>query len=93
MKKVNTKKVFYAVKNSELKPIKGIHNYSFEWIEPNKRRDPDNIIGGMKFIFDGLQMAGIISNDGWKDVGDIGNYFSINKGSPGIVVRIWSNDE
>lgn len=33
------------------------------WIEPNNRRDLDNISGGLKFILDGLVTSGKLIND------------------------------
>ena len=36
---------------------------AFEWFEPNKRRDPDNIRAAAKFIMDALVWTGIIKND------------------------------
>ena len=36
---------------------------AFEWFEPNKRRDPDNIRAAAKFIMDALVWNGIIKND------------------------------
>jgi hypothetical protein len=36
---------------------------AFEWFEPQKRRDPDNIRAAAKFVMDGLVWAGIIKND------------------------------
>jgi len=40
----------------------------FEWWCSSKRRDPDNIVVGRKFILDGLVQAGILKNDGWKQI-------------------------
>lgn len=31
--------------------------------EPDKRRDEDNVLSGMKFIFDAMQEIGLIEND------------------------------
>jgi hypothetical protein len=36
---------------------------AFSWIEPNAKRDLDNITGGQKVMIDALVMAGIIPND------------------------------
>jgi Holliday junction resolvase RusA-like endonuclease len=41
---------------------------SFEWLEPDRRRDPDNIAAGKKIILDALVKAGILSNDGWRNI-------------------------
>ncbi len=43
--------------------------FEFEFGEPNRRRDPDNFTGGaQKIIFDALQDAGLLKNDGWEQV-------------------------
>ena len=39
---------------------------NFKWIEPNKRRDRDNIQSGQKFFLDALVEMGKIPNDGPK---------------------------
>jgi hypothetical protein len=42
---------------------------TFDWVEQDKRRDPDNVAaGGRKLILDGLVKAGVLSGDGWKHV-------------------------
>jgi len=35
-------------------------NLTITWYEPNEKRDSDNIIGGQKFLIDGLVRAGTI---------------------------------
>jgi hypothetical protein len=42
--------------------------FSFEYSMKNMRKDKDNIDFTKKFIFDGLVMAGIMRNDGWKEI-------------------------
>ena len=41
---------------------------SFRWIEPNMRRDVDNIAFAHKFILDGLVAAGVLEGDSRKYV-------------------------
>lgn len=41
---------------------------SFKWIEPNMRRDVDNIAFAHKFILDGLVKAGVLEGDSRKYV-------------------------
>lgn len=42
---------------------------TFDWIERDKRRDPDNVAaGGRKLVLDGLVKAGVLAGDGWKHV-------------------------
>lgn len=61
----------------------------FVWREPNKRRDPDNISAGTKFVFDGLQTAGVIENDGWKQVAGIIHAFA-KSDTPGVEVHFFN---
>jgi Holliday junction resolvase RusA-like endonuclease len=58
------------------------------WVEPNQRRDLDNIAAGIKYILDGLQAANIIANDGWKDVHGIVHRFAVDADNPRIVVEL-----
>ena len=80
--------VIWSCKASKLKPIEGLNNYQFTWYCKNKRKDKDNIMAGQKFIFDGLQKAGIIENDGWNNVGDINHRFKIDKENPRVEIEI-----
>ena len=36
------------------------------WFEKTKRRDPDNISAGVKFILDAMVKERVIKTDGWK---------------------------
>src|SRR4051812_11593330 len=56
--------------NSQRFPvITGPAHFEFEFVEPNRKRDPDNVVGGgTKVIFDALQEAKLLANDGWEHV-------------------------
>lgn len=42
---------------------------TWEWLERDRRRDPDNIAaGGRKLVLDGLVAAGVLKGDGWRYV-------------------------
>lgn len=58
------------------------------WIIPNKRKDPDNISAGVKFVLDGLVNAGILRNDGQKEIKTIHHKFSVDKLHPRIEVTL-----
>ena len=66
--------------------------FLFEWIEPNKRRDPDNVAAGRKFIFDGLVKARRLPGDGWKHVIGWLDTFAIDKEKPGVRVQIFKEN-
>ena len=53
----------------------GLKKYTCYWIRINRRRDPDNLTIGAKFVLDSLKSAGIIENDGWNEVGAIDHRF------------------
>ena len=73
----------------------------FHWLEPNRRRDPDNTRGGSKFILDGMQpkkdifWPGIIPNDGWRNIiPPMKDYWYISKDkkSLGVLVEVTEVD-
>lgn len=62
-------------------------------VEPNMKRDPSNIAAAAaKFIEDGLIKAGVIENDGWKQVLGIRPYWIHEKGSEGGVFLLMANE-
>lgn len=67
MKKKWTETVAWEAKAAKLKPMEKAH-ITFTWIEQNRKRDPDNIAANKKFILDGLMAAGVLKNDGWKNI-------------------------
>ena len=57
----------------------------FSWYCASAKKDPDNISsGGRKVILDGLQMAGVIENDGWKQIAGFSDSFHIDKANPRV---------
>lgn len=58
------------------------------WYCKNRRKDKDNIMAGTKFILDGLVMAGVIENDGWRHVGSISHDFKVDRDNPRIEVKL-----
>lgn len=59
------------------------------WVEPNKRRDKDNISSfGRKVIQDALVDTGVLKDDGWKHVAGFSDRFEVDKDNPRIEVRI-----
>ena len=47
----------------------------FHWYEPNTNRDVDNVAFAKKFILDGLQKAGVITNDNYRWVKGFSDHF------------------
>lgn len=86
MKKRYTELVAWCSKGKG--PFKKI-NLDITYFCKNRRRDPDNIIGGgNKFILDGLVAAGVIKNDGWNEINSIAARTKVDKNNPRVVVQI-----
>lgn len=83
MKKENTEMVAWLAKGKgKFKKI----DLEIIWYCKNKRKDKDNISVGQKFILDGLVQAGVIKNDGWKQIGNIDHRWAIDRDNPRVEV-------
>ncbi len=61
----------------------------YHFYEPNSRRDKDNISGYFHKIFqDALVQAGILENDGWKNIDGMSDFYHIDQKWPRIEVYI-----
>lgn len=62
----------------------------FVWVEPHRRRDPDNVsAGGRKLILDSLTDAGILVNgDGWKGIVHLSEQWEVDANRPGVRVSV-----
>lgn len=67
--------------------------FLIEWVEQNGRRDPDNIASAKKYIFDGLIKAGVLENDGPKQIEMLIDTFRIDSRNPRIIVSIFESGE
>jgi len=95
MKRAWTDTVWALAKQARLPRFPGKVSMYFEWLERDKRRDPDNIAaGGRKPICDGLVAAGVIRGDGWKFVNHwtdnwmLASSKPLHNGEPGCLVTI-----
>lgn len=61
---------------------------SFKWYCKDRRKDPDNIAAGQKFIIDGLVAAGVLQGDGWKYIKALRHDFRIDKANPRVEVTL-----
>jgi len=88
MKREAQDHIGWCIKKARIKPCKKRIYVRFTWIEPNMRRDFDNIAFAHKFIFDALQEMGIIEDDGWNHVEGFSDKFRLNKNNPRVIVEI-----
>ena len=94
VKRSNTDLCAWAIRAAKLKPVEHYPvTIWIRWTEPNGRRDPDNVASAKKFILDGLQTAGIIQNDGMKQIASFVDTFRINAGDPHVTVMIYEDGE
>lgn len=68
--------------------IKKPVSITYKWIEPNRRRDLDNIAFAKKFINDALVQFNILKGDGWKHIKSIQDRFEVDQENPRIEVTL-----
>lgn len=86
-KKQETEAIAWLCKAQKLQPIKGKVDIGISWGTKGDHRDPDNIYSGIKYILDGLVLAGILGGDTKQYVQRIENNY--NDAYSITVVSIW----
>ena len=61
---------------------------AIRWVEPSRRRDPDNVAFATKFILDAMVRAGVIDGDTHRHIASIAHTFAVDKTSPRIEVTV-----
>lgn len=90
VKRSNTDLCAWSIRAAKLKPVERYPVMIYiHWTEQNARRDPDNVASAKKFILDGLQEAGVLVNDGPKQIRSFVDTFSVDSHSPGVTVTIY----
>jgi len=79
VKKEISDMIYYECLAQKIHPLMSKTDFTITWVCKDTRKDKDNIMAGFKFIGDGLQHAGILKNDGWKEIGNITHKFEIGK--------------
>ena len=75
MKKDSEELIGWFIK--KIAPFRNPVEVSFTWVEPNRRRDVDNIAFGKKFILDALVKNGVLQDDSQKYVRALSDSFKI----------------
>lgn len=86
MKDEWTQRLCMLFQEARLEPAKSIF-ITFTWVEVDCRRDPDNIAAAKKFILDALVTAGILKNDGWKQIRGWTDIFEVGH-KAGVILKI-----
>lgn len=88
MKRTNQDIAALSIRAARLKPYDGPVRVPITWVEPNMRRDPDNIRFAAKFVLDALVEEGVLPNDTQRYVKGISDRFLVNRNNPRIIVEI-----
>lgn len=76
-------------RSAKLTAMIGTVRFEFFWLEPNRKRDPDNIHAAVKFCMDGLVAAGVLADDTQKTIGRIEHHpIEIDAKEPGVTVEM-----
>lgn len=86
-KKDNTELVAWCAKKAKLPKMKRV-SLLITWFEPHMKRDPDNVQAAVKYIWDGLVTAGVLTNDGWKQQGPVQHIMAVDKEKPRVEVEV-----
>lgn len=89
MKRAAEQRIALCARAAKLKPVVGPAVFTYVFHEPNRRRDPSNLIaGGVKVLEDSLVELGILANDGWKHVAGIRSSCIVDQENEGVTVTI-----
>ncbi|HET9146145.1 MAG TPA: hypothetical protein VFN81_08675 [Sphingomicrobium sp.] len=92
LKKSTTELCAMYVVAGRVPKFSGAVSVKFEWIEPDRRRDLDNISAGAKFILDAMVETGRLQNDTRKCVQAIVHRFpEPDPKNPRVEVTVWQD--
>jgi Holliday junction resolvase RusA-like endonuclease len=86
-KKMYTELVGWYAKKGKVPRFERV-DITCTWYEPNMQRNKDNIAAGLKYILDGLVEAGVLKNDGWKQIGNITHRYEVDAKNPRVEVEL-----
>lgn len=82
-------RVLAAIRAARLVPMKPPVQVGFEWVEPDMRRDKDNISSAKKYILDALVQSGVMGNDNWRWIaGNLPDLYRVNRADPRVIVTL-----
>jgi Holliday junction resolvase RusA-like endonuclease len=87
MKREESGKIGLHIRAQRLRPVARAR-LAIRWIEPNVKRDPDNIRAGIKFILDALVDYRVLPGDTQEHIAAIADTYGIDRHNPRIEVTI-----
>ena len=88
MKREQENIVGWEALRAKIQPITKPVKIYINWLEPDRRRDVDNIVFAQKFILDALVRMKILPDDSQKWVIEIINTVELDKSNPRVTVRM-----
>lgn len=89
LKKEWTQYIQIHARQQEFPKLEGPYEFFYEFRELKKNRDPSNVMSGaVKLVEDALQEAGLLPNDGWKNVAAIAGQWTVDKERPGVLLTV-----
>ncbi len=88
MKRKTERAISWAITESQAEAVHGKVKVSFLWVEPDRRRDLDNVAFAKKFILDALVRRGIIDGDGQAHVVGFADSFAVDPAEPRVEVVV-----
>lgn len=92
VKQTTTNAVAWAAKEAGIPQLERVELH-LTWYWPDRRTDQDNIAAGIKFVLDGLVAAGVLANDGWREVAGFSHSFEVDKENPRVEVKLIETEE
>jgi len=83
-----TERTAWLCRAEAIAPVQQPVVVEFDWYSKNRRRDPDNLRIGSKFVLDGLVKAGVLPDDSQRWIVGFQDRFHVDKDLPRVVVRL-----
>ena len=93
LKREATEACMWAAKAAGVRSVAVPVDVHVTWVEPNTRRDKDNIRFAINFVLDALVRLGVTPDDGWGQVGSLSDSYMVNKSNPRVIVALESKEE
>lgn len=88
MKRAQTERVALAAAAQGMPGFTCPVEVTITWVEPNRRRDVDNVAFAKKFVLDGMVRAGVIPDDSPRYVSAISDRFAYDRSDPRVEVEV-----
>ena len=83
IKRCTERDIALCVRGQVTEPV----HVTFVWLEPNRKRDKDNVAFAKKFILDALQKKGVLQGDGNRWITGFTDEFVYGQGE-GVIVTL-----